>query len=38
MIYFVEKFFNSIIHSLDIMPVEFRMLANVLQVIKYKYV
>eukprot|EP00009_Paramoeba_aestuarina_P014056 CAMPEP_0201541466 /NCGR_PEP_ID=MMETSP0161_2-20130828/71495_1 /ASSEMBLY_ACC=CAM_ASM_000251 /TAXON_ID=180227 /ORGANISM="Neoparamoeba aestuarina, Strain SoJaBio B1-5/56/2" /LENGTH=650 /DNA_ID=CAMNT_0047949007 /DNA_START=1067 /DNA_END=3022 /DNA_ORIENTATION=- len=30
-IYFVEKFFNRIVNSRDIMPVEFRILANVLQ-------
>lgn len=30
-IYFVEKFLHQIINSQDIMPIEFRMLANVLQ-------
>mmetsp|Transcript_14372 Transcript_14372/g.19948 ORF Transcript_14372/g.19948 Transcript_14372/m.19948 type:complete len:1030 (-) Transcript_14372:186-3275(-) len=30
-IYFVEKFFNNIINSFDIMPIEFRMIAYILQ-------
>jgi hypothetical protein len=33
-LYFVSKFFDCIVNSLDIMPLEFRLIANALQVEK----